>query len=222
MKLPAGSYSFHKDYTNCPRKAWHTYIARDVERGENAMLLWGNKVHKALELYLNDGEMLPDSMRHYEHLYNFPAGYDVEAEKMLAIRENGLACDFFDPDAYVRGKLDVVLLNPLRAGLAIIIDHKTGKKREDPGELKVHAVLLQAHYPDLENIKGWYNWLQSAEMGRVHDLSDTEATLNELRRTRERITSAYQLGEQAFPPRQNPLCRWCPVRSCKFNPQHAG
>jgi hypothetical protein len=198
---------------------WHVYIARDVEREESDALRWGNYVHKALEKYLQGSEALPDGLLHYEHLYDFPAGYDVEAELMLGIREDGSPCQFFADDVWLRGKLDVVLTCELRPTMAIIVDHKTGKnRREDPYELALHAVLLKAARPQLTNIKGWYNWLHWNKMGDVHELSDTEALLGGVRWTRGKIEQAFRLGERAFPPKQGPLCGWCPYKACEFHP----
>jgi hypothetical protein len=104
--------------------------------------------------------------------------------------------------------------------MAMIIDHKTGKKREDKGELELHAVLLKAKYPHLTTIKGWYNWLQLMQMGAVYDLSDTQRVLGELRLKRAEIARAFSFGTEAFPPRQNPLCPWCPVKTCNYHPEY--
>jgi hypothetical protein len=99
-----------------------------------------------------------------------------------------------------------------------LIDHKTGKEREEPYELQLHAVLLKAARPELEDIKGWYTWLRSCKMGQVWDLSDTADVLAGIRWTRAKIIDAYSLGAEAFPPKQNGLCPWCPVKQCQFHP----
>lgn len=180
---------------------------------------WGRRVHEVLERHLKDKEPLPDGFQHMAHLYNFPPhGYTVQAELKLGIAKDGGARDFFADDVYARGVLDVVLTIDSRPDTAVLIDHKTGKVREDPGELEFHAVLLRAHYPQLRNIKGWYNWLANDRMGSVHDLSDTHAHFEQLRSTQERIRHAFVLGMDAFPLKQSPLCGWCPVMACRFHP----
>jgi hypothetical protein len=142
----------------------------------------------------------------------------VQAELKLGMTDHMQPCDFFDPACFARGVLDVVLLPAHRPDGALIIDHKTGKVREDPGELLFHATLLKAHQSKLINIKGWYNWLAYNKMGVMHDLSDTDKTFQCLKQTHDRIKYAFSLGADAFPPRQGPLCGWCPVRQCEFNP----
>lgn len=202
----------------CPRKAWHSHIARDIERVDTKELAWGRRVHEALEQPIADGMPLPDELKHYAHLYKFPYGFKATAELKLGMTDHMQPCDFFDPDCFARGVLDVVLVPDGRPDAALIIDHKTGKVREDPNELLFHATLLQAHHSDLITIKGWYNWLQYNRMGIVHDLSDTKQTFKRLKQTHDRIKYAFSLGADAFPPRQGPLCGWCPVKQCEFNP----
>ena len=217
-RLPPASYTFHRNWLNCPRQAWHVNIARDVKPGETEAMRWGTRVHEKLERFLNENEELPPELAHHGHLYQFPVGYDIDAELKLGMDENGHYRDFFDSDCFLRGVIDVLLTRPNIPSIAIIIDHKTGKIREDPYELQLHALLLKAYNPALTNIKGWYNWLRDNQMGRVYDLSDTEQTLDDLRWTRQKIEAAFALGERAFPPRQSGLCPYCAVKSCEFNP----
>lgn len=219
MKLPAASHTFHTAWGQCPRKAWHSYIARDIEREDTQALRWGRRVHEALEAHLAHGEPLPEELSHCASLYEFKnLGYDVQAEMKLAIREDTAPCDFFDPDVYARGVIDVLVTSPRAPDMAILIDHKTGKVREDKHELELHAMLLKCHRPELRVIKGWYNWLAANRMGVLYDLSDTDAVLERLCAVQERIAHAFTLGAEAFPPKQGPLCGWCPVTKCEYHP----
>ena len=217
-RLPAVSYTFHRNWENCPRQAWHVNIARDTVPAASEAMRWGTRVHEALEKHLGQGEALPPELAHHAHLYQFPVGYEIDAELKLGMREDGSYCDFFDSDAWMRGVIDVLLTKPEQPDWAVIIDHKTGKMREDPAELQMHALLLRAYNPKITNVKGWYNWLRDNQMGRVYDLSDTETMLEQLRKVRDRIEAAYILGERAFPPRQSGLCPWCPCKQCEFHP----
>jgi hypothetical protein len=220
MKLPPVNYSLHREFEQCPRKTWHLKIAKTVPFEETKAIKWGNKVHSAFERRINYGDSFPPGIECYEDYCKFPDHYEVKAELQLGMRENGAACNFFADDVWARGKIDVLCTTPHRPSMAIIIDHKTGKKREDPHELQFHAVLLKAYRPQFTTIKGWYNWLATNEMGRVYDLSDTELVLEEMRGTRVTMERLFPLGERAWPPRQTPLCGWCSVRSCEFNPSY--
>ena len=218
-RLPPASYTFYRNWLNCPRQAWHVNIARDVKPAATEAMRWGTRVHEALEAYLGfEATPLPPELKHHEHLYQFPVGYDVDVELKLGMHEDGSYCDFFDSDAWMRGVIDVLLTNPNVPTWAVLIDHKTGKLREDPYELQLHACLLRAYNPTITAIKGWYNWLRDNQMGRVYDLSDTESTLEQVRWTRQKIEAAFALGERAFPPRQSGLCPYCPCKQCEFHP----
>jgi len=216
MKLPPVTYTFHRNYENCPRKAFHINIAKDLPKEDSEALRWGNQVHRALEERINKGTPLPHTMVRFEPLVQF-GGFMVKAELMLGIRENGQPCGFFDSDVWMRGVIDVDIEQKPKLAHAFLLDWKTGKKREDPEELELHAILKRATKPSLEKITGVYAWLQTMEIGQTHDLSATEAKLEEVRGVRKEIEHAFKLGSDAFPPRQNPLCGWCPVKSCEFN-----
>ena len=212
------SHSFLSNWRQCPRKAWHVNIARDVPREDSVHMAWGRKVHEALDKYLKKDEPLPYELRHYEQLYDFPLGYFVETELKLGMTIESEPCDFLDEHVWLRGIIDVVLTSNSSDDMAILIDHKTGRVREDPEELLIHALLLQTHRPDLDRIKGWYNWLKELRMGKVHDLSDTNATYSRLVNEYDKLVRCNALGEPAFAPQQGPLCGWCPVKQCEFHP----
>lgn len=217
-KLPPVSHTFHANYVNCPRKAFHVNIAKDLPKEDSEALRWGNQVHKAMEERINKGTPLPSEMGKYESFVQF-GNYNVKAEVKLGLRENGQPCGFFDSDVWMRGVLDVLIAEKPMLNSAFLMDWKTGKKREDSEELELHAVLLRGARPALERITGSYVWLQEISIGQAHDLSATETKLAQVRATRKDIEHAFALGSDAFPPRQNPLCGWCPVKSCEFNPR---
>ena len=78
-------------------------------------------------------------------------------------------------------------------------------------------MLLKAAIPTLTKITGWYVWLKERRTGKVHDLSDTEGKLENIRQRYARIEDAF--ATQSWPAQQNPLCPWCPVMTCSFNPR---
>ena len=126
MKLGPVTYTFHRNFDNCPRKAWHINIAKDLPKEDSEAMRWGNQVHKALDQRIRVGTPLPKEMEKYEHFCSF-GNYRVKTELKLGIRENGKPCDFFDSDVWMRGVVDVLI--PAWGGLdrAVIWDWKTGK-----------------------------------------------------------------------------------------------
>jgi hypothetical protein len=132
---------------------------------------------------------------------------------MLGIREDGSVCDFFAKDVWLRGKIDATVV---RDNMAAIWDWKSGRnEREERSELEVHGVLLKAWQPSVQKITAHYVWLQSARVGKPHDVSDTEKTLTEIRRTMGTVANCLEI--ENFPKRRNPLCHWCDVLDCENN-----
>ena len=96
----------------------------------------------------------------------------------LGVTAKGSATGFFDKDVWGRGKADCVLMSDDAAYLA---DWKTGgSKYEDPFELAVQAMLLNAKFPGLRTIRASYVWLKEERVGQVYDVSDTAKTWNEI------------------------------------------
>jgi hypothetical protein len=134
----------------------------------------------------------------------------------LGITALGASCDFFDENCYCRGTLDCVVTHKLKIDTALLFDWKTGKRREDPAELLIHGLLLKCNYPRLQNIYGHYVWLSENSLGPSHDLSDTERTFFGVNQEVDKI--GHQMAMGFMPPKQGPLCAWCKVKSCEYNP----
>lgn len=204
-----------RDADNCLRAFEHKHILKDIPFEETVATRWGSKVHTAMEARLRAGLPLPEGMETYEQFIPPKTGLRGLIEFKMGMKADGSACGFFDEGVWGRGKMDFGLINA-DAKTAAIVDWKTGKVREDPDELEIFAVLLKAKYPDLETITGWYVWLKETRMGKVHDLSDTNGKLANIKFRVEKIHHAMQM--QAFEPRQSGLCGFCPVRTCEYRP----
>ena len=218
MNLPPLTHTFLANFENCPRKAYHVNIAKDLPREpQTEAMRWGNEVHSALEHAVNARKALPETMAPLQHFVDTLRPLTVQAEIKVAIDPNGLPVDFFakNPEPFARGKVDVLALQPDNHSIGVVIDWKTGKKREDSAELELHAMMLKAARPALKKIIGHYVWLKDNEMGRAHDLSNTALTLASLQDKADEMSHQLKMGY--MPPRQNPLCGWCPVKKCEFN-----
>lgn len=213
MKLPPASHTMLHAFENCPHKGYRMYIAKDLPRETaDAKRQDGRDLHKAMQKYLQTGKVLPDHFREYEPLALPMFQYNPVVEMPLAIAKSGAPCGFYDDHVYVRGYADVVVL---RGTAAVIFDWKTGKKREDPGELQLHALMLQALHPTVTKLTGYYVWLQDKALGKPHDLSDTHVTWSALNEQMDEIKFMAEQGN--FPKTPNPLCGWCSVMDCTHN-----
>jgi hypothetical protein len=215
-KLPVASYTFLRDWDNCPYKAFRKSIKKDLPKFvHTAATKWGDDVHVAFEVRIKHGTTFPKGMEQFEAIAAPLIQAGAVAEKMLGITAAGEVCDFFAPGVWLRGKVDATVLG---GSTAVIFDWKSGKRREERAELEVHAVLLKAWKPTVQRIVAQYVWLQDNEVGRPHDVSDTDKTLAGIRHTMDDV--ARCLSDQDFPKRPNPLCggEWgsCPVEDCEF------
>jgi hypothetical protein len=213
MKLPVASHTFLNDWDNCPHKAYRKYIKKDLGKFvQTEAMKWGNEVHSAFEVRIKHGTKWPEGMEKFEAIAAPLVQAGAVAEKMLGIREDGSSCDFFANDVWLRGKIDSTIV---RGPTAAIWDWKTGKRREDKSELEVHAVLLKAWQPTVQRVVAHYVWLQDNEVGRAHDVSDTEKKLADIRSTMNTVKNCMEIED--FPKRRNPLCGWCDVLDCENN-----
>lgn len=212
--LLKGSYSFFSELENCPKKAQHVRVLRDIQRVETAEQRWGNYVHDCMEKRVGDGVVLEEDVAEFEP---FARAFDqrtVYAEMKLAITTEGMPTEFYAKDAMVSGKVDVVVLHENRVD---ITDWKTGKdKYENPFELELHALLLAANGYTAESYTGRYVYLGLNKVGQTYDLSNVSATWGKVTRYMAQAR-AYQEKGGEWPATPNPLCGYCPVLQCRHN-----
>ena len=210
MKLPILAHTPLSNYENCPRKFWHMYVAKDLPWQEpTPEMLEGRRQHEAFDRALKAGDAasapLPEMAA-----YVLQADGLKEYEHKMAVAASGTPCNWQVDCTFFRGIADVTIVAPPNA---LILDWKTGKKREDPAELEGFALLLKAHYPNLEYIGGAYVWLKHGGMGQLHDLSDTKGAMRRVKTQWEGMSARPLDKEWNATP--NALCGWCPVKKCE-------
>jgi hypothetical protein len=127
--------------------------------------------------------------------------------------------EWFSRDAWFRAKVDVAVINP---PVAIIVDYKTGKVKEDTTQLLLNAAALMYHHPEVQAVRSYFWWLAE---GAESDVTLYRDQLPELWSTLwhriEALREAYEKTE--YPAYPNRLCeKWCPVKSCPYNGQRHG
>jgi putative RecB family exonuclease len=145
----------------------------------------------------------------------------VAVERPLAMDRQGTHVEWDAPNAFVRGRLDLVTV----AGPhATILDWKSGWLSEDEDGLRVawapglYAALLWAWAPRLEEVAVEYHYLRTGRIARI-TLTRAEAaeTLDWARALASRIAPALGVPDDpgAFPPRPSTACGTCPwVNRC--------
>ena len=150
-----------------------------------------------------------------------PLDHAVAIEQALAIDARGRQVDWDAPEAFLRGRLDLVAVEGRQA---TVCDWKSGWLTEDDGTLAwvwapgCYAALLWAWAPRLEAVAVEYHYLRTGRVARtVLTPADAAETLAWARATAARIAQALATPDDpgAFPPRPSTACGTCPwVNRC--------
>lgn len=219
MKLPIGTYTLYNNFENCPFKAYNMHVLKNTPRVEMPEMKWGNDVHKAMELRIDKGTPLPQTMSAAEPLCStfsvIKELHSVHVEYQLAMTQEGQRCGYWDDSCWFRGKLDCVVVDNDNAWC---VDWKTGKTREEPLELETGALLLVSNHPNIHHVVGEYFWLRDGKSGIRYHLNNHGKTFAKLHALRTEMEGYAASGQ--WPKRKNPLCGWCPVTACEHNTSH--
>jgi PD-(D/E)XK nuclease superfamily len=207
------SYSAVKLYENCPLRYYRQRVVKDVvdEGGEASK--YGERIHAHLEARMRDKAALPVEAIMYEplcrSLERSAVGGELMVEKELTLNESLSPTGWWDPDAWLRSKLDVLVIRDDRA---IVLDWKTGKRNPDFFQMGIFAVMVFKHYPQVEQVDTSLVWLRLMEMDT--ETYHRESSSNELwADILGRIRRIYQSAETGnWPAKPSGLCKFCPAR----------
>lgn len=221
-KVFAFSYSRLHDYETCPRQYEWKHIEKHKTEPSDQQL-WGISVHKALDARAT-GVPLPKTMAMYEKYGRAldaarDAGLTVLPEQQYALDRNLHQTDWFSKDAYCRVVIDAAILGN-HSG--IIIDYKTGKKRDDPLQLMLNAAAVFSIHPNLQTLDTRFVWLQGEPATKAnYPRSDVPDMWKRILFKADCMERAIEAED--FRPKPSGLCRLhCPVTSCEHNGRHRG
>ena len=150
-----------------------------------------------------------------------PLADTVGVEHALAIDAEGRRVAWEAPDAFLRGRLDLVAVEGRQA---TVCDWKSGWLIEDDDDLRrawapgCYAALLWAWAPRLEAITVEYHYLRTRRIARAtFARADAIETLAWARTIAARMADALARPDDpaAFPPRPSTACTTCPwVNRC--------
>ena len=148
------SYSALKQYENCPRQYNEIRVLKNYVVKENEAMRYGTEVHKALEDYVAEGKPLAKNYQRFKSmvdpLVDIPGIKYPEHE--MALTYDKLPCDFGSEHRWVRGIADLLIVD---GDYAFIVDYKTGSnKYPDPKQLRLMALMVFTHFPEVNKIKG--------------------------------------------------------------------
>lgn len=211
------SFSSLKSYETCPRKFHEEKVLKLYPFQETEATRYGTLVHKLAENYVRDGEPLPENLKHLERalevLRQIPG--DKHCELEMGITETGEPCEFNDPNAWIRGIADLLIVNGSKG---YVLDYKTGSSRyPDTDQLLLMSLMAFARFPELQSVKAALMFFKDNVF--VRESYTRESAMESMASWKQRVERLDTAHRTSFwPERPNGLCRrYCPVRSCAHN-----
>jgi len=212
------SYSRMKAFETCPKQFYHTQVLKEFPFVETEAMRYGTEFHKACEDFVRDGTPIPEKFAFarpaVEKLAALPG--DKHCELKMGVTENLDPCGFFDENVWVRGIVDLLIVD---GDVARVVDYKTGKSARyaDPKQLELMALMTFAHFPEVTKVKAGLLFViaesfvrekyEAAKAGKLW--SNWVSRYNTMQK-------AYETN--VWNPNPSGLCRrHCPVTQCPHN-----
>lgn len=216
MKEISWSYSALNDFENCPRAYQLRRVTKEIPFKETKEMAYGNKVHKHLEDRVNLKTALPPELEWLEKVIAKieASGGEVVAEREIALDKGLKQCRWFDKSTWLRAKLDLTVRRP---DSSIIMDYKTGKRKDDPDQLRLFAAVELTMRPEVETVKSGFIWTKFQKIdSHTFTRAQLPAIWGHFMPRVERIVKAHEKDE--WPCKPSGLCGWCPATKaqCKY------
>jgi hypothetical protein len=217
--MPAWSYSAIKTFEQCPKKYYHTRVARDVTDVGGEAAIYGTDVHAAAELYVRDGTPIPKKFDYMAPIVNklmsFPGTKLAEQKLGIAKLRTGeiVPCDFDDPEAWWRGIADLLIIENVYAKC---IDYKTSKNAHyaDLRQLDLLSGAVFLHHPTIKVIDGALLFVVCGQLvPKRYHVDKLGIYLSTFDKQLENLADAHRSG--VWNAKASGLCGWCPVTECE-------
>lgn len=215
------SHSALKQFANCPRQFHEVRILKKWPKEETEQTRYGTQLHEAMEFAVRDGVALPKQFDFMQPVLDALMDRPGEkyAEYELAVRADLTPCGFKDADVWMRGIIDLAVIN----GTTVhIVDYKTGNnKYPDKDQLTLMALLLFAHHPDVEIVKSALLFVLKEDMVK-HETRRTAANRiwGIFKEEVAVVERCHTTG--VWHAKQSGLCkRYCPCLDCEMNGRSA-
>lgn len=211
----AWSWSALEAFETCPKRHFHTKVAKDVADPPGEAAEWGSRVHKVIDERIKSGTPIVGTMGAFEPYVSQleAAPGKLYGEQQVALTRDLKPTTWFSKTVWVRAIVDAVV----DAGSKILlIDWKTGK-RKPSGQLRLSAAIGAAVYPQAEQFDTAFIWFKDKKIDRqTVARPEVPGIWEEFLPRVERLEDAVRTGD--FPEKPSGLCRnWCPVKQCRYH-----
>lgn len=223
-KYPALSYTAIKLYETCPYRFYQEKILKTVPYEQSEAAALGDRIHKELEAYiLKDGQhTLSDEAKPFhayvEGLRLKPGMKFVETK--MAMDWNVKKVDYFKgKDIWIRGQFDFMTVD---GGVGKMVDYKTGSDRyPDVGQLELMSTLAFLHFPELKTVEACLLFINKNSLVKASFTRDKMPAYVEKWKNRS-IPIVQSIETRDWKATKNALCKWCPIKDCRFHPTMTG
>lgn len=211
----AWSYSALSMFENCPRKYHAVKIAKTFSDA-NKFNMRGDDEHKCFDYYLKGRSPLPATLQKFQPMLDKfrSAKGELYSEFQMALTEAYKPCSFKDWDnAWVRSVADLLIVI---GDTAVMTDWKTGKVKDEPDQMQLAAGLIFQHFPAVNTVRSAYMFIHhNATVPYTFTRQQVPDIWGNFLPRVKRLTLAVKTDE--WPATPNPLCRFCPVKTCPHN-----
>ncbi len=215
------SHSSLKDYEGCARRFHEVKVLRKYPFQETDATRYGTQVHEAIEKYIKDGTPIPPQYSQFmpvvDAMLSKPGRKFAEYE--MALTQDLRPCPWSSPTAWARGIADILIVDDDNL-TAWVVDWKTGNNRyPDRDQLVLMSLMAFEHFPHIRKVNSALLFIVKNDLVKMQMLREqAEAAWWKYRERIARLEASY--ANDIWNPTQTPLCRWCQVTNCEFNPKH--
>lgn len=230
MDIIAWSWSRIDMFESCRLLFQHNHILKTIKFVQNAAMKRGELMHNKLERNVVrtingqlpiEGKPGDTNVFHVTPIIQaFVANHPgIFMEEEVTLNNRWKPTGWFSKDAWVRAKMDLIgIVNPTTARnqTMSILDWKTGKVRDTPGQLRLYNLVALKKWQEVGTVSSVFCFIDHSQFGQkiTSTRADLPALEDEFGERQEAIQIANERND--WPPTKNYRCQWCTVNDCQF------
>ena len=215
------SHSALKDFEGCARRYHEVKVLKKYPFPDTEQIRYGKALHKAAEDYVRDGTPIPEQFAFIKPIIDalLTKSGRRYPELEMALTADLTPCNFKDEKVWVRGIVDLLIVDDDNL-TAWVVDYKTGNnKYPDVSQLELMSLMVFANFPHIRQVNSALLFVVKEDIVKYKMTVDEAPAAWQRYRERVAKLAACQAND-VWNPTQTPLCGWCPVKTCEFNPKH--
>lgn len=216
-QLPPMSFSSIQTFYKCKRAFHYRYIEKDKTRLPAPAAERGTRIHTFVEEYIKGlNPTLPQELplQNYIDFQPFlePLKEGYQQGTVLTEEEWGYTptwqpCEYDDPEAMIRGKCDIVNLNPLTP---TVIDIKTGKRKGNElkhnEQIALYCLFTFIRYPHIQTLLGDLYYL---DLDTIVSITSEFRNIHKIKTLYETKIEEIKQETQFLPKPNIWSCKYC-------------